>query len=137
MITGLAHVCILSENLELTEKFYLGILGMSKKFDFLRSGTKIGFYLEAGPNQFIEVFQKSSRDLPQPTAITHFCLQVNDIQAASKRLRDHQIDHQSPKLGADHSWQMWCNDPDGIAIEFHQYTPASSQHTGQACQVNW
>lgn len=137
MITGIAHVCILSENLELTEKFYVGVLGMSRKFNFLRGSSKIGFYLEAGPNQFIEVFQRSSSSQPQSSAITHFCLQVNDIHATSKRLRDHQIDHQSPKLGADDSWQMWCSDPDGIAIEFHQYTSTSSQHTGKDCQVNW
>lgn len=137
MINGIAHICIVSENLELTEKFYVDVLGMKKKFDFLRSGNKIGFYLEAGPSQFIEVFQKSCRETPQSGAITHFCLQVNDIQAASTRLHEYQIDHQSPKLGADQSWQMWCSDPDGIAIEFHQYTPSSSQYTGQACQVNW
>ncbi len=110
---------------------------MTKKFDFLRGASKIGFYLEAAPNQFIEVFQKSDRELPQSSAITHFCLQVNDIQLASKQLHNHQVDHQRPKLGADNSWQMWCKDPDGIAIEFHQYTPKSSQYTGVDCQVNW
>lgn len=137
MVTGLAHVCLLSSNLDLTERFYVGVLGLNKKFDFLRSGNKIGFYLEAGSGQFIEVFQKSDRDLPLSSALTHFCLQVNDIYAISKHLHQHRIDHQPPKLGADQSWQIWCNDPDGIAIEFHQYTPASSQLTGQDCQVNW
>jgi len=137
MVTGIAHICILSRDLAATEKFYVEILGMRKKFDFLRSGQRIGFYLEVGANQLIEVFQKSDREIPHSSAITHFCLQVNDIQAVSHHLHKHQIDHQAPKLGADQSWQVWCNDPDGIAIELHQYTALSSQFTGKDCQVNW
>lgn len=137
MVTGFAHICILSNNLSVTEKFYVEILGMRKKFDFLRSGHRIGFYLEVGSGQFIEVFQKSDRDVSHSSALTHFCLQVNDIQATSHHLRKHHIDHQPPKLGTDQSWQIWFSDPDGIAIELHQYTSTSSQLTGKDCQVNW
>ncbi len=137
MIKGIAHICLLSADLELTEKFYVGVLGMKKKFDFLRSGHTIGFYLEAAPGQFLEVFQKSERELEKSSALTHFCLEVNDIHAASHHLHRHGIDHQAPRLGSDQSWQLWFNDPDGIAIELHQYTPESSQLTGMPCQVNW
>ncbi len=41
------------------------------------------------------------------------------------------------KLGADGSRQFWMKDPNGMAIEFHQYNENSSQLTGQGVEVNW
>jgi hypothetical protein len=41
------------------------------------------------------------------------------------------------KIGADNSWQLWCKDPTGIDMEFHQYTETSAQLTGADCIVNW
>jgi hypothetical protein len=41
------------------------------------------------------------------------------------------------KLGADQSWQAWLEDPNGIRIELHQYTPDSSQLTRRTCVVDW
>jgi len=32
---------------------------------------------------------------------------------------------------------MWTEDPDGVNIEFHQYTENSSQVVGGTVEVNW
>jgi hypothetical protein len=37
------------------------------------------------------------------------------------------------KLGSDQSWQIWTTDPNGVRIEFHQYTADSSQRTHNNC----
>ena len=69
--------------------------------------------------------------------IGHICLETDDIQKAREVLTAHGVETTEPKLGADHSWQMWFADPDGTAIELHQYTPQSTQYTGADCHVDW
>jgi len=36
-------------------------------------------------------------------------------------------------MGADNSWQFWATDPDGVKIEFHEYTENSCQSTKKDC----
>jgi catechol 2,3-dioxygenase-like lactoylglutathione lyase family enzyme len=138
MITALAHVCVFSTDLERTQAFYTGILGLKPRFRFMKDGALFGYYLEAAPNQFIEVFRRDrAAEAPHPH-IGHICLETDDIQALHRHLEAHGVPIRvTPKLGADHSWQMWIADPDGTAIEFHQYTPESTQYTGADCIVNW
>jgi lactoylglutathione lyase/glyoxylase I family protein len=139
MITRLAHACLFSTDLDRTEKFYAGVLGLRVQFPFLKGDRRIGFYLAIGGGQFIEVFL---RDAPLKNAepfIGHICLETDDIKALTARLHEHGVATGKPEpvLGADDSWQIWCQDPDGTSIEFHQYTPTSRQLTGEACVVNW
>lgn len=139
MIKTLAHLCILSTDLNRTLDFYCGTLGLRKKFDFIRNGALFGFYLEVDANHFIEVF-KAQNGLPENVLnqqITHFCLEVADIDVLRETLTAKGIKVTEKKLGADQSWQAWCKDPDGIDIEFHQYTPRSTQLTGEKCVVDW
>lgn len=138
MIKSLAHVCILSRNLDRTLDFYCSTLGLRKGFDFLREGKLFGFYLKITDRQFLEVFQTTEAEWSvPPRPITHLCLEVDDIEAVRARLIDRGISVTDKKAGADNSWQIWCKDPDGTDIEFHQYTPESSQLTGKPCHVNW
>jgi len=138
MIKALAHVCILSSDLDRTLDFYCGTLELRRKFDFVEGEELIGFYLEVGRNQFIEVFKDRSGNEagPQDKRIKHFCLEVEDIDAARDRLLSKGIAVTDKKKGNDASWQIWCKDPDGIDVEFHQYNPDSSQVTGARCHVN-
>ena len=136
MIKALAHVCIHSRDLARTRQFYCDGLGLSVQFRFIRQGELFGFYLKISDIQFIEVFYRdeASQGVPQ---IGHICLETDDIEAMRRHLTAKGIETTEPKLGADHSWQMWLRDPDGTAIEFHQYTPESTQYTGEDCIVNW
>ncbi len=137
MIKSLAHLCLLSRDLQKTLDFYTGILGLRKKFDFERQGGLFGFYLEVGPGQFIEVFHSPEDRSGAKGGITHFCLEVEEIEAVRSALLAAGVPVTEKKLGADHSWQAWCKDPDGVDIEFHQYTPQSLQLTGGTCLVDW
>lgn len=138
MIKSLAHVCLLSHDLDKTLEFYCGTLGLKKGFDFLRNGELFGFYVKVDDRQFLEIFktEAAGNEVP-PRHITHFCLEVGNIDAMRERLLERGVEVTEKKLGADHSWQIWCKDPDGTSIEFHQYTPESTQLTGMACLVNW
>ena len=39
------------------------------------------------------------------------------------------------KMGADHAYQAWLTDPDGVRIELHEYTPDCCQKTGRTCYL--
>jgi glyoxylase I family protein len=137
MIKSLAHVCVYSSDLARTEAFYCGALGLSIQFRFIREGKLFGFYLKISDSQFIEVFYRENSASPEIPQIGHICLETDDILHVRKVLTEHQIETTEPKLGADHSWQMWCSDPHGTSIEFHQYTNESTQKTGEDCIVDW
>jgi lactoylglutathione lyase/glyoxylase I family protein len=136
MIKQLAHACIVSSDLAAAEKFYCGALGFRKIFDFIKAGALYGFYLALGNGTFLEVFGEAANDSSAPR-IKHLCFEVEDIDLAVEELDAKQVVHTEKKLGADHTWQIWIKDPDGIDIEFHQYTGKSSQLTGTACPVDW
>jgi catechol 2,3-dioxygenase-like lactoylglutathione lyase family enzyme len=133
MIKQIAHICLTSKDLDASLKYYIGALGLDKHFEFIRDGKIFGFYLKAGEGTFIEIFQGETQPPPGNAPIRHLCLEVDDIDQAIKRLRDAGYECGDKKLGADHSWQAWTKDPDGVAIEFHQYTEASCQYSKKPC----
>jgi len=133
MIKRFAHVCLAAADLAAAERFYCGGLGLTKVFDFIRDGQRIGFYLELCPGEFVEVFQRDASAVPAAGPILHFCLEVDDLEPVGRRLTEHGYAVTPKTLGADHSWQMWTTDPDGVKIEFHQYTARSCQFTHENC----
>ena len=60
MIKGIAHVCLSAKDLAAAEHFYCQVLGLKKRFDFVRKGEVVGFYLSAGGRTYIEVFGSDS-----------------------------------------------------------------------------
>ena len=137
MITGIAHVCIDSQDLDRTRHFYCDILGCTIQFRFMRKEQLIGFYLRVAEHHFIEAFLKPQVAVSETATLRHLCLETDDIHGLRKKLLEHSVETSEPKLGLDQSWQVWCKDPDGTPIEFHQYTPKSTQLTGKDCEANW
>lgn len=137
MIKGLAHVCIGCTDLAAVERLYCDTLGFKRQFDFVKNGKLVGFYLQIAPGSFLEFFQADS--VPYVgSPIRHICLETDDIDAVIARLTAEGYKVGEKKLGSDQAWQVWLqNAPDGVAIEFHQYTPQCSQVTGKPCVVNW
>jgi catechol 2,3-dioxygenase-like lactoylglutathione lyase family enzyme len=136
MITRLAHVCLSARDLDATRKFYCEDLGLRKLFDFVRDGKVVGFYFEVGEGNYIEAFQQ---DVIEPEAqypIRHFCLEVADMDALRTQLVSRGHDVTDKTLGHDGSWQCWVTDPNGVKIEFHQYTAQSAQHDPHTCHLD-
>lgn len=132
MIKGIAHVCLKTTCLKKTEQFYCEGLGLEKGFDFLRNGTVVGFYLKAGNGNFLEFF-RTDAGVPGTFPIDHLCLEVDSIDETAECLKKAGYAVDAKKMGADHSWQAWTADPDGVRIELHEYTPESCQLTGKEC----
>jgi glyoxylase I family protein len=137
MIKGIAHVCINTSDLEATERFYTKALGLTRKFAFLKDGNLFGYYLDAGNGGFVEVFGGDGIDTGRRPAMTHVCLEVDDLQATIEAVRNAGVEISDRKMGADNSWQAWVTDPNGIKIELLQYTAESCQFTGNDCIVDW
>lgn len=137
MLTGIAHICIGSRDLDSTEDFYCKGLGMTRRFNFWRDGSRFGFYLDAGNRNFIEVFQDDEPQQPDRPLVRHLCLETGDIDEFIETARANGIEVGDKSLGADQSWQCWLTDPDGLKIEVHQYTPESKQFSGEDCVVDW
>jgi len=137
MIKALAHICIFSNDLNRSLDFYCAALGLKRHFDFFKDGELFGFYLQAGPGQFIEIFKAGSATEIRSQRIHHLCLEVEDMDALRAQLNLHDIAVTPKKLGCDQTWQCWCKDPDGTEVEFQQYTPESSQLHAKDCVVDW
>ena len=134
MITQLAHICIRTNDLAVTRSFYEGALGLELGFDFKREGEPFGYYINVGNNTFIEVFRGEPGEIGN---IQHVAIQVTDLDALIGRIRDHGHEVGDKTFGPDNSWQAWVTDPNGIRIEFHEYTAESRQLVGGTCQVTW
>lgn len=134
MIKQLAHICIHTADLEATARFYQEGLGLERGFEFAKDGNLFGFYIKLGSDTFIEVFKGDPGVVGN---INHIAIQTDDIDAVMGRLRDHGYEVGDKSLGADHSWQAWTADPNGVRIEFHEYTPESMQLVGGTCVVDW
>lgn len=135
MIKGIAHICLIANDMAAAERFYCRGLGFKKAFDFIRNGKPAGFYLEVTPGSYIEIFPAGDIDAKAKSPIQHFCLEVDDLDPVRKQLTENGYTVTEKKLGADHSWEMWTSDPSGTRIEFHQYTPTSCQLTRQNCEL--
>ena len=136
MINAIAHICLETDNLEKTKAFYCDILGMVKQFDFIKNGELFGFYLKICEGNYLEIF--STDKLPAGRSpLIHICLETANIDVIIESLDKSGIEHTEKTMGCDNTWQVWCKDPSGVDIEFHQYTPQSLQLIGGECIVTW
>ena len=136
-IQSVAHVCIKTTDLDATRDFYCGALGLEKLFDFMRKGKLIGFYMKTANDTFIEVFLADEVEKIGKQYLNHFCLETDDIEALHQRLVECGYEPRKITMGSDQSHQFWMKDPNGMEIEFQEYTDKSSQRTGQTVEVNW
>ncbi len=134
MIKQLAHLCIHSTDLDKTARFYFDALGLEKGYEFIKDGELFGYYIKLGNQTYIEVFKGDPGSIGN---ITHFAIETDDIDAVIARVKEHGYAIGEKALGGDHSWQVWTTDPDGVRIEFHEYTEKSLQLTGGQCIVDW
>ena len=134
MIIQLAHLCIFTQDLAATSKFYFETLGLKQGFEFQKEGRRFGYYVKLGGNTFIEVFQGDPGTIGN---IQHLAIEVDDIDAVIEALAAQGYPVGEKKLGADGTWQVWCDDPNGVRIEFQQYTDNSLQRIGGICQADW
>ena len=103
MIKQLAHICIGATDLAASERFYCEVLGLAKKFRFLKDGREFGFYADVGGGNYIEVFSQDGVDQGSKPLIKHMCLEVDSIDEAIRRISAAGVEI-SGTLSAPASW---------------------------------
>ncbi len=131
----LAHVCIETDNLDKTEGFYR-LLGLSRRFEFRNLlGELVGFYLAFDDNTYIEVVKTGK---PKSDGrIRHFAIEVEDVDETHAILSAAGAPVTDKEFCKDKIWMITCKDPNGIFIEFQQYTEDSMQLVGGVCEVDY
>ena len=137
IIRQIAHVCIFANDLAETEAFYRDALGMTKIFSFTRNGEVFGYYLDAGGDTHVEVFQKSEAEYSDRNQINHMCFEVINMDEAIEHIRSLGIEARDKSNGCDDTWQSWITDPNGVKIELFEYTGNSAQFVGQDRVAHW
>jgi catechol 2,3-dioxygenase-like lactoylglutathione lyase family enzyme len=132
----MAHVCIHARDLRRSLDYYRK-LGFSECFQFTHKGSEYGRYLKIADDTFIEIFHEPKPGPVQNASLVHFCLESDDLDALAAHLDAQGIAHTPKSLGADHTWQIWLEDPDGNKFEVHQYTEKSMQRHGGVVEANW
>ena len=136
-VKQVAHVCIFAHDLDATRKFYEDVLGLDTQFNFLRDGKIFGFYLNCGGRSHVEVFQKDGTSYGDMNQINHFCLEVENIDAAIEHIKAKGVDITKKKYACDDTYQAWIRDPNDVKIELFEYTDKSAQFTGRDRVADW
>lgn len=135
MVVRLAHVCIESDDLPATEAFY-GYLGIKRTFEFRNLEDElIGMYMAFGNDTYIEIVKVAERK--EQGIISHFAIEVEDVEAVRNTLVGKGVDVTEKRLGGDNTWMVTCHDPNGIFLEFHEYTVESMQKIGGTCVIDY
>jgi lactoylglutathione lyase len=137
MIRRLAHLCLMTNNLERQIAFYRDGLGLAVKFKFINSDQEVfGVYLQCGEGSFIEIFDQALaakqwggdlRPLHEGNRYNHLCLEVVGLAELRPKLIARGVQLGEISTGLDHSLQAWTADPDGNKVELMEYTHRSWQ----------
>jgi lactoylglutathione lyase len=131
-LTRIGHVALKVADIERSLQFYRDMLGFAEMLRLNRDdGSLWLIYLRITDTQFLELFPGGDGERApgsERTAINHFCLETEDLDATAEALRGLGIRLTvEPKMGLDHNRQCWIEDPDGNRIEFMQIAPDALQ----------
>lgn len=132
----IAHVCMHVTDLQRSLAYYKK-LGFTEVFDFTRKGRDFGRYLKVADQCYLELFEEPGRGEVVNNGIVHFCLETDDLEGLIKFLDEQGVPFTNKKLGGDHTWQIWLQDPDGNKFEVHCYTDKSMQVHGGTMEADW
>ena len=137
MIRRLAHLCLVTDNLDAMVEFYSGKLGLPVKFIFKnKAGQVFGYYLDCGDSTFMEIFDRvlkqkqwggSLDPLAPGNRYSHLCLEVTGLKEFRAALIAKGLKLTEIVQGMDQSYQSWTADPDGNPMELMEYTTKSPQ----------
>jgi lactoylglutathione lyase len=136
------HVAFRVRDVGRSLAFYEGVLGFREAFRVYRPDGKLGLiYVQFGADQFVELFEggegeRQPEPAPDGTGYMHFCVTVEDLDAALDTLRRKGLDVGAPRTGTSGATIYFIQDPDGNQIELAEMN-AESQTRQAAAKRRW
>lgn len=123
-IDGVNHVGINVENFDEAMAFFTQKMGFREAFTVRDAkGQPTLAYVQASPNTFVELQPAGNR----PTGISHFGLQVRNIQETITTLRQRGVTVEDARVSSTKSMIANVTAPSGVRIELSEITPESLQ----------
>lgn len=119
------HIGIVVDDYDQALSFYTEDLGLSEAYTVERDGTTLLTYLQLNRETFIELIPARG---DEARGITHFGIEVADIDAAVARLRANGIDVADPGITPANARFVRIRDADGMEIEIMEFGPEASQY---------
>jgi len=119
------HVGIAVEDLDAAVSYYTDTLGFPEAFRVVGdSGQPVLVYVQVSRETFVELQPANPQRRP---GLTHFGVQVEDMDAVSSTLRARGASVSAPRSGSTKAILANVTDPNGITIELSELPPDSLQ----------
>lgn len=121
----LNHVGMVVENYDEAMAFYTETLGFSEAYTIKRpDGSPLLTYLQLNRETFVELIPAGPNQEP---GITHFGIEVADIDATVARLRARGFAVGDPGMTPANARSLRVNDPEGVQLEIMEFGPEALQ----------
>ena len=114
-ISGMNHFTVLTNDLDATKAFYMGVLGLSEGFrpdlDFP------GAWLYVDGQAVLHIVAGRGVPANPRGVIDHVAFSAHDLRAVAARLTEHGIKYDLRRLPSTETWQLFCSDPNGARVE--------------------
>jgi len=113
-IQGMNHFNVLTDDVDATRRFYVGVLGLEEGYRPPFSFD--GLWLYAGARPILHI---SAAKLPAERAgvIDHIAFTSTDLKGTIARLQASGIEYRLSKQVGTNLWQVFCRDPMGARVE--------------------
>lgn len=119
------HVGVFAKNFDESYNFYTRTLGFREAFSIKdKDGKPTVTYLQINQDTFLELAPASGDRMP---GVSHVGIRADDMTAAVSALRARGLKMDDPRTGASKAPLTSLIDPNGIRLEFLEFTPDSLQ----------
>jgi catechol 2,3-dioxygenase-like lactoylglutathione lyase family enzyme len=121
--SGVNHVGISVESMDDAIAYYTKMFGFGEAA-VLRddAGQPTLAFIQVSRNTFIELGRASDA---RPAGLTHFGLEVDDLEAAAAELRRRGVEIEDPRVGRTISFITSTTDATGVRMELSEIGPES------------
>ena len=114
-IVGMNHFTVLTDNLERTKSFYMGLLGLTEGF---RPGFSFpGAWLYSGNQPVLHVIAGRALPAEPQGVLDHIAFSAKDLPGTARKLQAAGVEYELRKLNDINVWQLFCYDPCGARVE--------------------
>lgn len=136
------HVAFRVRDVDHSLAFYEGVLGFREAFRVYHQDGRLGLiYVQFGADQFVELFEGGAGErqpdpAPEGSGYLHFCITVDDLDAALAVLRGKGLAIGQPRQGTSGARICFIEDPDGHKIELAELNARSQSRQAEA-RARW